>query len=690
MGKDRKEHRIILISEQISKMLSQSPDIDVPVYRDQDVLEKTLQLVKNKTEGRLQLLFFLSLEELTRIYNFLKGFDQSELVFTSVIFSEELLVPPQSPLFYTIFELRTSKMSEREFQFTVEKAFAWMKMATERAIRTERRRSTLIDTYQDLDALIDIGKSLTLEKDNDKLLRSILYLSKKITGSDAGSIYVTETNEAGERLLRFKYSHTFSKDLSYEEFTLPVNTESIAGYVAATGMVLNIPDVYELHAFGEVSFAFNRSFDEKHNYRTKSMIVVPMRNQFDQTIGVIQLINCKEFNESLTGNEAYEVLLESPEDFDKKVVPFAPRFENLLQSVAGQAAIALENNRMIRQIKNQFEEFVKASVVAIESQDPATSGHSFRVADLCVHLARIINLQESGPFADVAFSEIQIKELEYASLLHDFGKVYIEPAIFLKGQKLFPKDFDILRLRLNLLYRTLELELAQKLLVEQSKNEQGQTSELQKLQSDHQQRLSTLREIIDQVEQLNKPTVMQQDRGELINQILEKGKPLQGKDPDGQEIPLLTAEEIDNLKIPRGTLNAQERGVIESHVEHTYTFVSKIPWPPEYRQIPEIALRHHEKLDGSGYPHHLKGRDKLPLQSRIMTIADIYDALSAADRPYKKAVNLDRVFNILRDEASQNKLDSDLVELFITEKAYQPQSTTYKTQAAAQRFEVNT
>ena len=645
------KERIIIVSEKVGDRIQVPEDLEIPLYLEKDLLECTRKLVQKRGEKNLYLVYFLPLDELPQISSFVNRFKPAEIACTSVVFSEGPLPPLESPLLEVISDLRSTNVSELEMQFLLNKSFAELEKRSKNALRKERHLTGHIDSYHDLQALIDIGKSLTLEKDTDTLLRQILHLSKKITGADAGSIFITEHNAQGNKLLRFRYSHTFSKDLSYEEFIIPFDDSSIAGYVAVSGKVLNIADVYAMDPGAPVSF--NRSFDEIHNYRTKSMLVVPMLNHLDQVIGVIQLINCKEAGRNRTGNESFEVLLKDREDFELKVTPFDIRYESLLQAVAGQAAIALENNRMIRQIEHQFDEFVNASVTAIESQDPATSGHSFRVAATCVNLARLLNIQEKGPLAEIQFTGTQIKELEMAALLHDFGKVYINPDIFLKGKKLFPHDYAFLKLRLNFLYRTLQLQYAQV--------HQEQARET---------KLSALKEIMLLVDELNKPSVLDIDRNELIGQILDQSKALQAEDLEGNQIPLLVPEEIENFRIPRGTLNKEERLIIEGHVEHTYAFVSRIPWPTEYQQIPEIARKHHEMLNGSGYPEKLKGKDQLPVQARIMAIADIFDALAAADRPYKKALELKRCIDILRNEVTQGRLDGELVELFIREEAY--------------------
>jgi len=440
--------------------------------------------------------------------------------------------------------------------------------------------------------------------------------------------------------------------------------------VATTGTILNIPDVYELGP--DAPYSFNRSFDEEHGYRTRSMLSVPMRNHLDEIIGVIQLINSKETSDSdrvFSGNEAFEVRLETREDFERRVVAFDRRYESLLEAVASQAAIAIENNRMLLQIESQFDEFVKASVTANESRDPATSGHSFRVADMSVAVARTISDQQDGPFHDTVFSTSELKELELAGLLHDFGKVYLDPNVFLKGNKLYPKDLAYLHMRLDFLYRSVELSYAERTnhsLLSGSSDRR----EVERLQREKSARLASLLKIIGLVDVLNRPNLRNGEPDDLIRDLESLGDGLDYTDPRGEPIPLLTNDERENFSIRRGSLNREERLMIESHVAHSYNFVSRIPWPPEYRRIPDIILGHHEKLDGSGYPGGWKGRDRIPLQARIMAMADIFDALTAPDRPYKKSVPLEKVLLILREEAAANKLDGEVVDLFIESGLY--------------------
>jgi HD-GYP domain-containing protein (c-di-GMP phosphodiesterase class II) len=571
---------------------------------------------------------------------------------------------PEQPVDYSndrIYSVRYSDYCEKEFNSIVRssRTACSVRMTQKQQLRESLAR--LEDMRQDQDALIKIGRSLQTEKDSDTLLRMILMMSKKITGADAGSIYIVEEPKGLEKRIRFKYSHTFSMELPLEEFVMPYNTKSIAGYVAITGKVLNIPDVYKLSSEDPVSF--NASFDHSTGYRSKSMLVVPMRNHIDQIIGVIQLINSKEDRECL-GNEAFTIQLSAPEDFERYVVTFDTRYEHLMEAVAGQAAIAIENNRMITTIQSQFEEFVKASVSAIESRDPATSGHSFRVADICVAVARAINEKNDGPLADVRFTDNQLKELEYAALLHDFGKVYIDLAIFMKSKKLFPRDLDNLLLKMDYLYRFVELRSLEKRLQLFMKNPHDDKS-FEALDSERDATLGRIRKIKETIRSLNEPTVTDLDPAKTLKEIYGEIEQIQCSDPEGNPLIVFGPVEMTNLSIPRGSLNDDERKEIESHVVHTYTFVNNIPWPPEYEQIPEIALRHHEKMDGTGYPNREKG-DQIPVQARIMALADIYDALTSTDRPYKKAIPYETAINILRKEAASNKIDPNILEIFLS------------------------
>jgi len=615
-----------------------------------------------------------NLENYNKSEEFLSILPSQDGLFSIVILgTEDELLAVSEKKDSDIFDfLLKQKITSSYLTFLFNKNFKILRRLNKNIEEKNENLAKLLDTRDDMEDLINIGKSLSLEKDPDNLLRLILFLSKKITGADAGSIYLVELDEQGKKQLRFKYSHTFSREIPLVDFTLEMNKKSIAGYVAVTGEVLNIPNVYLLQ--DDTPYKVNDSFDKKNNYISRSMLVVPMRNHIDEIIGVIQLINSKENlgPSKDSGNEAFSLKLEKPDDFDKHVVTFNPKYDNLLESIAGQAAISIENNTLIKQIENQFEEFVRASVTAIESRDPATSGHSFRVAELCTSMANAVNDVSTGYLSDFQFPENSIRELEFAALLHDFGKVYIDLAIFKKAKKLFPRDRDNLIMRLDYLFRFVELQYAtkEKSLIAEQLSTGIKDDCLKDLLHDKESRLQEISDIKNRLLQLNEPSVMEDAPQSVINDVIEQIVDLECVDTEGKKMEVLTDCDIKNLTIRRGSLNPEERIEIESHVVHTYNFVSKIPWPPEYRNIPEIALRHHELLDGTGYPDGLKGRDNILLQSRMMTIADIFDALTASDRPYKKAVPLERVLSILKKEGEEGKLDLDLVSLFIEYEVY--------------------
>ena len=493
-------------------------------------------------------------------------------------------------------------------------------------------------------------------------LSRVLNLCRRTTGADAGSIILVDVDSHGEPTLVIKYSYTFSKNLPYEQKRFPFDEKSIAGYVATTGETLNIADVSALSDEDPVSF--NPYFDITYNYRTKSMLVVPLCDHWDHVVGVIELINCKEVFGQTIGIEASEILLDTDRDFETKVVPFDERYVSLAEAIAGQAAIALENNTMINQIENQFDQFVKASISAIESRDPPTSGHSSRVAKMCVKTAISINDNHEGVFASVNFADAQLKELELAGLLHDFGKLYIEPSILRKGKKLLPKDYALLVQRLHLIERSINLDLLQNALAPTG------NIVLDNLIEEMAGKSAILHDIGSQIEEINEPAILNRSPEAMLSEIKSHSRNLSALDPNGKPIPLLTGDEIENLRVQRGTLNFRERSVLQDHVDHTYNFVREIPWPEELQRIPDIILKHHERLDGSGYPKGISHDNGISLQARILMVVDVYDALVAADRPYKKALPVEIAFSILRDEATHRKLDPNVVELFITEKAF--------------------
>jgi HD-GYP domain-containing protein (c-di-GMP phosphodiesterase class II) len=664
----------VIIDQSIKKSVPLVKDSRIPSIISSDIKSAIQEDLAGKGSGERGFIVFLPPAKLPGILSFFNSVKTNAVFQRLIVMVEKKGVSPAALRgAEAVAELRAATLTRAEYRFIVKKYCADIKESFQKKKREREDYRALLDAYSDQEDLITIGRALSLEKNIDNLFRKILGLSLKITGADAGSIYIVEEKGEGEKQIRVKYADTFSKKISFEESLLPFNTSTIAGYVAVTGNVLNIPDVYKLTPQDPVSF--DPRFDRKNGYRTKSMLVVPMRNHFDKIIGVIQLINSKEDFSAVSreGRDPYAIMLAEPEDYDRCVVPFKNRYNRLLEAVAGQAGIAIEHARMITQIRYQFEEFVKASVFAIESRDEATSGHSFRVAALCAKMAEAINKKTSGPLKDVKFSEIERKELEYAALLHDYGKVYLDMRIFTKAKKLYPEDFDALMKKIEIAFRQAEMQslAAEVALLRQTADSSEKNARLTTLQEEQEERRKQIRAVRGKIRLLNEPTVAVEDPRKTIEEIMKTLQAFECSDLDGNKIELFSPREKSSLEITRGSLNNDERRVIESHVEHTYHFVSKIPWPKEFERIPEIAHAHHELLDGSGYPRRLKGKEHIPLEARVMAIADIFDALTARDRPYKKAIPVEKALLILQQEVDAGKLDPDLFKIFRDEHLWE-------------------
>jgi HD-GYP domain-containing protein (c-di-GMP phosphodiesterase class II) len=546
-----------------------------------------------------------------------------------------------------------------------ELAFALLKARTDFNQRNEvsRLQKQVYVAQKNLSELNRIGASLNSEHDLSSLLDLILEKCMEITFSDAGSLYlvIEEENSLSstqaapkEKKLHFKISKNQSRDVAFTEFTMDISNKSISGTVAITGEILNIEDVHFLPKGS--TYGWNKSIDESSGYHTKSMLTVPMKNSQGEIIGVVQLIN-KKVNP--------RVKLMAEEDFDKYVKVYSKNDEALALSLACQAAVALDNARLYRDITNLFEGFIRASVTAIESRDPTTSGHSERVSVLCVEMAKAVSEEKSGPLSEFYFSERQIQEVKYAALLHDFGKIGVRENVLVKAKKLYPFEMDNIHHRYEFIKKCVELEYTRKkndiLLAYGNK---AAKEHMENLDNEMQRKIKEIEAYFAIILKSNEPTVLEDGHFEKlqeIGQILFSHK--------GGRIELLSPTEIQRLSIKRGSLSEDERVEIETHVTHTFRFLSKIPWTEDLKNVPAIAYAHHEKLDGSGYPRQIRLED-IPVQAKIMTIADIFDALTASDRPYKKAMPVDKALDILSSDVKVNKLDPALFKLFIDRQIY--------------------
>jgi HD-GYP domain-containing protein (c-di-GMP phosphodiesterase class II) len=497
-----------------------------------------------------------------------------------------------------------------------------------------------------------IGIALSAERDIDRLQSFILTTMRQLTHADGASLWLKMDEDGAPKLfLASSQNHSIDKS-TYSAFKVPVDDKTVVGYTVSMGSSQIYDDAYNPPP-GKP--AGGKSFDSQFGYRTKSMLTVPMRNYNSEVVGAVQLINAKRrFETRLTvENVATEVISFQPEDVE------------MIESIASQAAVTLDNKNLLDSIQALFDGFVQASVTAIEQRDPSTAGHSGRVERMTSSLARAINEIGTGKFLDVNFTDDQLKELRYACLLHDFGKVGVREHILIKAKKLIPGQLEVIQARFEFIERSLQVKYATEKLEAMRGGKNGST--LAEIDDRLEEELSQLNRWVQSIVEANEPTVLPEDKASTIEFLSRQTY----YDMRGRPHPMLEPQEFRFLSIRKGTLDPQERLEMESHVTHSFHFLAKIPWTPVMRGIPEIAYGHHEKLDGSGYPRGLAG-EQIPLQARMMTISDIYDALTAQDRPYKRAVPTTTALDILHEEAGQGKLDQDVLDVFVAKKIYQP------------------
>ena len=533
---------------------------------------------------------------------------------------------------------------------------AFRHAATLVAARTAREQEK--ERYHELTELTRVGVALSTERDLVTLLDMILSQARRLTNSDAGSVYLVERGANGgpPTGLRFKLAQNYSlPNLPLHEFTVPVDHTSLSGYTAATGEALVIPDVYLLP--DDLSYKQNRSFDEKFGYRTKSMLVIPMKTHRDEIVGVLQLLNRKRTSDTR---------LNAPDKVQWEVISYDRRSVELVTALASQAAVAIENSLLYEDIEKLFEGFVTAAVTAIESRDPTTYGHSGRVATMSVGLAEAVDRGGAGPYHGLRFNREQLRELRYAGLLHDFGKVAVREQVLVKEKKLYPPDLALIEHRFAFLVQGAELEFERARsahLLTLGRERYAET--VGEMESRLRARRLELEGFRQAILRANEPTILAEGTFDELQRIAGK----RWTDHQGDEQPLLTDRELRFLSIAKGNLDDEERREIESHVSHTFRFLQQIPWTRELKGIPSIAYGHHEKLNGLGYPRQVRA-EYIPVQTRMMTIADIYDALTANDRPYKRAVSSDRALDILHDEAKAGLLDRDLLSTFVDARVF--------------------
>ena len=498
------------------------------------------------------------------------------------------------------------------------------------------------------------GIALTAERDLDRLLETVLVSAREMVAADAGSLYLIE-DQNGSRVLRFELAQNDSVPAGLASRVLPFDGSSLAGYVAVSGETVNVEDVR--HIAADSPYRFNPSFDLAIGYHTRSLLAVPMATRSGEVIGVLQLINRKL---------APEARIRAAADADESVRPFSSEDVAVTRAVAAGAAVAIENTRLAKENALLFEGFVRASVTAIEQRDPSTSGHSLRVAHYTVTLARALEQAPPPSHAGRSFSADELTQLRYASLLHDFGKVGVREAVLIKGKKLAPERMAQVRERFRVAARAREVAALRRFLASlQAFGRAPSSDDLALVEEAIAADRGELELLLARVLEANEPTVTESPQPAQLGSLLGATFPAEG----GGESPLIFPDEAACLAIPKGSLTEDERRQVEDHVVHSYQFLLEIPWPRRFRRVPEIAYLHHEKLNGRGYPNRLAA-DEIPLEPRMMAVCDVYDALAAGDRPYKRAVSPERAVEVLEDEAGRGFLDAELVRLFIDARVF--------------------
>lgn len=500
-----------------------------------------------------------------------------------------------------------------------------------------------------------IGLALSSEKNIDKLLEMIVTDARKMTNADAGTLYIIDKENKNlcfkilqNDTLNVRMGGTSGVNIDLPSVPLFVdgkqNHSNVSSYVAITGEIVNIPDVYEAQGF---DFTGPMKYDASTGYRSKSMLVIPLRNHENDIIGVLQLLNSKD-------------------PLTEEVIAFPTEYVDETASLASQAAVALTNTQLIQDLKDLFYSFIKTIATAIDEKSPYTWGHINRVVNLSMMIAESINKSKKNQFINTKLDENELEEIRIAAWMHDVGKITTPEYVIDKSTKL-QTVFDrinLLETRFNLIAKTLENECL-KIKIKHLKTNKNE-KKLAMLDSELEEKLKVIKNDFELIKSSNTP-------GELLSEdVVAKLKEIAGKTYllNNKKQPYISEEELENLIVRKGSITAKERKIIENHAAVTYKILSQLPFPRKLVRVPEYASGHHEKLDGSGYPRALTDKD-LPMQSRIIAIADIFEALTAKDRPYKKPMNLKQALKIMSNMKKNNIIDADIYDLFVEKKIYE-------------------
>ena len=504
-----------------------------------------------------------------------------------------------------------------------------------------------------LEQLTELSLELSTNHDTPLLLEKILRAAKSMTHADGGTLYRTS---ADKRSLSFSISINdtlgmYQGGASGNAVNIPdvplvtasgaKNMSAVAAYAANTGVSVNIQDVYKVDVF---NFSGMRKFDEAYHYHSQSFLTVPMMDHEGEVIGVLQLINAKDPDSGATR-------------------AFSDTDQRFIEALASQAAIALTNQQLINLLENLFESFVKLINIGIDEKSPHTGRHCEHVPELTMMLADAVHNTDAGPFAEFQMTKNDRKQLWLAGLLHDCGKITTPVHVVEKATKL-ETIFDRIHLvdaRFEVIKRDAEIRALKEKLA--SGNDVQRHEEINRKLADDFARMDQDREFLRHANIGSE--AMLPEHQKRVTDIAR----YRWVGPDGFERDLLSEDEIANLTIRAGTLNTQEREIINNHISVTIRMLESLPWPKHLEAVPEYAGGHHERMDGQGYPRGLRG-DQMSVQARMMAIADIFEALTAKDRPYKKGKSLSESLQILGGFKLRNHIDPDLFDVFIREKVY--------------------
>jgi HD-GYP domain-containing protein (c-di-GMP phosphodiesterase class II) len=513
------------------------------------------------------------------------------------------------------------------------------------------------DLLKRLEQLNSIGASLSRERDITRLLESILLAAKTITNADGGTLYrMTDDGTS----LRFETLRTDSLNIAMGGSTgvaidfpnLPLqdqdgapNDSLVAAYAAIHKQTVNIADAYNAANF---DFSGTRHFDERTGYRSKSFLTVPLKDHEGEVIGVLQLINAQRAG-------------------TRDVVPFCPEDQSLAESLASQAAIALNNRQLMTQLEALFESFISLINLAIDEKSPYTGGHCQRVPALTMMLAEAVNDTNEGPLASFKMTDRDRYELKIAGLLHDCGKVTTPVHVVDKATKLHTlfDRIELIDTRFEVLKRDQEIEALRQQLALRTQSDAKAES---RIASASRQKIQALEQDRDFLRSANRGSESMPDAAAA--RVREIGRAHTWRNVNGLETEFLTADEVDNLTIRSGTLTMSERNIINHHIVATIKMLEQLPWPKHLRNVPEYAGGHHERMDGKGYPKGLT-RDQMSVQARTMGIADIFEALTAKDRPYKPGMKLSQAMGIMNKFKLNGHIDPDLFDIFVEKRVYQ-------------------